>query len=172
MRVFLHFLPNMANDAEKKTKQRTQVATRNVLIANVSLLVLFFLVRLLLKPMPLERREWAALLLTLVTQAGASYLYVGAAGEGTVNEGALDVLGLALAALLFAAFDRRGWIFALLAPVVAGLFAFSGASAAFGSMKGLAQKMALGQAQEIAAKVDVNGGVARGGGKGGPARRR
>ena len=151
----------MANDAEKKSVVRRAKATRNVALANILFLAIFFLLRFLLRPQPLFTYEWVALLVTLCLLAATSFLYISGEAAGTPNDGATDVLGMGLAALLFAAFDRRGWIFALLAPFVAAIFICMGARSAVGSIGKLTEKAAVGQARAIASGVKEEGKGAR-----------
>jgi len=152
----------MANTAEKNAKKRRAEAQRNWVALNLGFLLFFFLMRFYLRPRPLAALEWLALAVNLAVQAAATYTQLSVyESMGTSNDAAVDLLGMAFAALLFAAFDRRGWIFTVLAPFVGAYFMYSGGKRALGKVMGKAQGDAPDGAAGSGAGAEGKGGVRR-----------
>lgn len=159
----------MAGGAAKAAASRRATAFNRVAVAVAVAHVLFFGVRYGLKGAPISGwREWAALLLAVVTQALAGKMYVEAyaehapaaakggkkdAPEADPTSAPLDVLGLATGGLALAAFTRWGWVLVWMVPVATAIFAFGALKGLAGGFSGLAGAQTRNQVLEAAGKA-------------------
>jgi len=135
---------------------------------NLSFLLFFFLMRFYLRARPLTLTEWIAFAVNSILQGLSSALQLTSySSDGKSSDGAVDILAMALAALLFAAFNPKGWIFTVLAPFVAAYLVFtSGSKLISGSLAGLTG------AAPPAPPADEGSRIKGGEGKGAGVRRR
>jgi hypothetical protein len=155
-------LHTMANTAEKNAKKRRSYGRLLWGGLNVGFLLWFFLLRLYLRPLGLTRKDWVFLAVNLVVQFGATQMQLSVyEASGASSDAAVDLAAMAFAALFFAAFDRRGWIFTFFAPFVFGYFMYAGVRQALGGLTNAKAAAALEEASTKVGSAEGKGGAQR-----------
>lgn len=144
----------MANDAVKKQGKRFQFMLMILGGVNLSFLLFFFLMRFYLRARPLTLMEWIAFAVNSILQGLSSALQLTSySSNSKSSDGAVDILAMALSALLFAAFSPKGWIFTVLAPFVACFL-----------LRGSLAGLLAGAAPPAPPADDIKGGEGKGAG--------